>query len=67
MTTSSGPQMKKICISCKRQQAPGVEGANFSASGDNGMVVMFWMCTECALEHGPGQGPITLQDPTTRV
>ncbi len=65
LSTKPGP--KKLCIACKRQEAPGVGGANFSASGDNGMVIMFWMCTDCALEHSPGQGPITLEDPTTRV
>jgi hypothetical protein len=43
------------------------QGKKVVANGDRWMVVMFWMCTDCALEHGPGQGTITLEDPATRV
>lgn len=55
------------CISCKREEAPDLPGATFTSNGDNGMIVTFWMCDQCALALGPGQGPIDLDDPTQRV
>ncbi len=52
------------CISCKRTESGAVAGSTFISNGDNGMIVRFWMCDDCAMKHGPGQGPIDMDDPT---
>ena len=56
-----------VCISCKRTEGPNVPGGTFTSSGDNGMIISFWMCESCAIPLGPQQGDIDLDDPTTRV
>ena len=56
-----------VCVSCKEPESPARPGGRFKAQGDNGMVLAFWMCDRCAIPLGPGQGPIDLDDPTTRV
>ncbi len=56
-----------VCIACKRPESPAVLGAKFHAKGENGMIISFWMCDRCAIPLGPDQGPITLDDPLTRV
>jgi hypothetical protein len=67
------PEKKKAapkpnaCISCKREEAADNPGSKYTSNGENTMVVTFWMCDRCALPLGPGQGPIDLDDPTTRV
>lgn len=55
------------CLSCKKAEAPNLPGATFTSSGDNGMIVTFWLCDQCAIPLGPGQGPIDMDDPTQRV
>ena len=55
------------CISCHELEGPDRQGATFTSNGDNGMVITFWMCNPCAVPLGPGQGPIDMDDPTTRV
>ena len=61
------PAPPHVCISCKRTEGPNVPGASFTSSGDNGMIISFWMCESCAIPLGPQQGDIDLDDPTTRV
>ena len=61
------PMELQRCLTCEREESPEVSGATFNATGTNGMVLRFWMCTDCALKLGPDQGPITLEDPSTRV
>jgi hypothetical protein len=56
-----------VCISCKRTEGPTVSGGTFTSAGDNAMSITFWMCESCAIPLGPSQGPIDLDDPTTRV
>jgi len=55
------------CVVCKQLEGPDRAGATFTSNGDNGMIITFWMCNECAVPLGPGQGPIDMDDPTTRV
>ena len=52
------------CIHCKRPESGDVVGSTFTSNGENGMIVRFWMCDDCALKLGPGQGPIDMDDPT---
>lgn len=56
-----------VCLTCGREESPQVKGTQFNATGKNGMVLQFWMCLDCAVKLGPDQGPITLEDPSTRV
>ncbi|QSQ16424.1 hypothetical protein [Myxococcus landrumensis] len=51
------------CISCKKTEGGEVVGSTYVSTGDNGMIVRFWMCDECALPLGPGQGPIDMDEP----
>lgn len=51
------------CIACKRTEGGPVAGVSYVSNGDNGMIVRFWMCDECALKLSPGQGPIDMDDP----
>jgi hypothetical protein len=55
------------CLLCKKEEAPDVPGATYSATGENGMLLSFWMCDACAIPLGPGQGPIDIDDPTLSV
>jgi hypothetical protein len=55
------------CLLCKKEEAPDVPGATYSATGENGMLLSFWMCDQCAIPLGPGQGPIDIDDPTLSV
>lgn len=57
-------QQTHTCISCKKTEGGEVVGSTYVSTGDNGMIVRFWMCDECALPLGPGQGPIDMDDPT---
>ncbi|MCP3101857.1 hypothetical protein LZ198_23550 [Myxococcus sp. K15C18031901] len=61
MSDSKQPQ---TCISCKKPEGGDVVGSIYVSTGDNGMIVRFWMCDECALPLGPGQGPIDMDEPT---
>lgn len=58
---------KNVCVSCKKEESRDVPGGTFTSNGDNGMIITFWMCESCAIPLGPQQGPIDLDDPTTRV
>lgn len=60
------PEKKNECLSCKAKEG-AARGSTFKGTAENGMVVTFWLCDPCAVRLSPGQGPITLQDPTTRV
>lgn len=52
---------------CDEKEAEGKKGSRFHAEGENGMQLFFWMCNDCAIKNGPDQGPIDLEDPSTRV
>lgn len=55
------------CLVCKKEEAPDLPGATYHATGENGMILTFWMCDGCAIPLGPGQGPLDIDDPTTNV
>jgi hypothetical protein len=61
------PTKPSSCLRCGKTESASAQGATFTATGDNGMVLTFWMCEPCAIDCSPGQGPITLKDPTLRV
>jgi hypothetical protein len=42
-------------------------GADYEVRGADGTVLKFWMCNPCAIPLGPLQGPITVEDPRTKV
>lgn len=47
------------CTICKRPESADRFGDYFEAVAENGMrLVHFWVCHECAIPLGPGQGPI---------
>ena len=48
-------------------ESPDLHGSMFTSNGENGMIITFWMCESCAIPLGPVQGPIDIDDPTTRV
>lgn len=64
---SQPPMELQTCLTCGNEEGPDVPGATFTANGTNGMMLRFWMCNPCAIKLGPDQGPITLEDPSTRV
>ncbi len=51
------------CLLCKKEEAPDLAGATYTSTGDNGMIISFWMCDACAIPLGPQQGDIDLDDP----
>lgn len=61
------PQSKQpaqhTCISCRKAEGGAVVGSSYLSNGDNGMIVRFWMCDDCAMKYGPSQGPIDMDDP----
>lgn len=61
------PAKKNVCVSCKKPEGPALRGGVFTATSEHGMILNFWMCDPCAVQCSPGQGKITLEDPTTRV
>ncbi len=67
MAGKSKEGQENQCLACKTSEGPATPGATFTSNGDNGMIVTFWLCDPCALPLGPGQGPITLEDPSTRI
>lgn len=52
------------CLLCKKEESPQLPGATYTATGQNGMVLQFWLCDACAIPLGPGQGPLDIDDPT---
>jgi hypothetical protein len=56
-----------VCIHCAKPESANTPGATFTSNGDNGMVIVFWMCNQCSVPLGPGQGPIDMDDPTLKV
>jgi hypothetical protein len=64
------PEKKKpanVCLSCRNMEAAANPGSRYTSNGENTMIVTFWLCDACAVKLGPGQGPIDLDDPSTRV
>lgn len=57
------PEATPACLLCKKEEAPDVPGATYTATGSNGMLVTFWLCDGCAIPLGPPQGDIDLDDP----
>jgi hypothetical protein len=58
---------KSRCMVCGKKEGGEVKGSRFHAEGENGMQLLFWLCDPCAIKNGPDQGPIDLEDPTTRI
>lgn len=59
--TQSNPT--HTCLSCKKAEGGDVIGSTYTSTGENGMIVRFWMCDACALTMGPDQGPIDMDEP----
>jgi|GEM_PF-3897747 len=59
--TQSNPT--HTCLSCKKTEGGEVIGSTYTSTGENGMIVRFWMCDACALKMGPDQGPIDMDAP----
>lgn len=58
---------KNTCASCKSPEAPDRKGHPYSVKAESGKALKMWLCNRCAVTLGPQQGPITLQDPKTKV
>ncbi|WNG33364.1 hypothetical protein F0U60_06745 [Archangium minus] len=55
-----------VCLSCKKPEGGAVSGSSYISNGDNGMIVRFWLCDDCAMTLGPSQGPIDMDEPEAR-
>lgn len=66
-TPAPKPSAVATCLLCKKEEAPDVPGATYAATGENGMILSFWLCDQCAIPLGPGQGPLDIDDPTLNV
>lgn len=58
----SQKSQQRVCLSCKKPEG-AVSGSSYISNGDNGMIVRFWLCDDCAMTLGPSQGPIDMDEP----
>lgn len=50
---------KNVCSMCHREETADRLGNFYDAVSENGMRLQhFWICNECAIPLGPGQGAI---------